>query len=341
MLRKSLWLTAGFIGVLMLLMQSQSIEMFVASVQNGSSKLVVSNPFSLDGAAIPAVLMNDNKEHKIKLMEAIQQEAPKRRIAPINAKVDSVWKAIPGYNGVEVDIERTYKLAEPFLPSHNITYIMNEIPPDIQLEDLAPNPIYKGNPMKPMVSLMINVAWGNEHLPGMLETLEKEKVHATFFFDGSWLKNNIELAKTIGSYGHELSNHAYSHKNMSQLSRARAIEEISRTQELLTKELGVTNTLFAPPSGDFDQETVQIAAELKLKTVLWTLDTVDWKRPGAKQILDKISKRVEPGTMILMHPTPDSKEALQGMIRIIKQKGYVLGTVSELLSSDRVQLSAE
>nr|WP_313780651.1 polysaccharide deacetylase family protein [Paenibacillus larvae] len=39
-----------------------------------------------------------------------------------------------------------------------------------------------------MAALMINVAWGNEFLPGMLETLRKENVKATFFLDGSWLK---------------------------------------------------------------------------------------------------------------------------------------------------------
>lgn len=269
------------------------------------------------------------------LLETITKEAEKRRIAPINAKVDSVWKAIPGYNGLEVDIEETLKLAQHQLTSNKISYVMKEVEPSIQLDDLGPYPVYKGNPKKPMVSIMINVAWGNEFLPPILETLRKENVHATFFFDGSWLKKNTEMAKTIQMEGHELSNHAYSHKDMRTISRSKTVEEISKTEDLL-KLLGVKNTLFAPPSGYFNQETIQVASEFKLQTVLWTFDTIDWKNPGASRIIERLSANVEPGTLILMHPTVSSRDALPSMIRLIKKKGYTLGTVSELLSSKRI-----
>ena len=112
---------------------------------------------------------------------------------------------------------------------------------------------------------MINVAWGDEFIPTMLQVLNKENVHATFFFDGSWLLKHLETAELIGKAGHELSNHAYSHKNMSQLSRREQLNEIVKTQQLLETKLGIKNTLFAPPSGDFDEETVQIAHRAAIK----------------------------------------------------------------------------
>jgi peptidoglycan/xylan/chitin deacetylase (PgdA/CDA1 family) len=40
--------------------------------------------------------------------------------------------------------------------------------------------------------------------------------------------------------------------------------------------------------------------------------------------------------LILMHPTSASKHALEGMIHAVKAKGYRIGTVTETLSSDRV-----
>lgn len=43
--------------------------------------------------------------------------------------------------------------------------------------------------------------------------------------------------------GHEMENHAYTHPNMSTLSRARATAEIEKTKSLLKESLGVTNTL--------------------------------------------------------------------------------------------------
>jgi probable sporulation protein (polysaccharide deacetylase family) len=271
------------------------------------------------------------------LEERVRAEAKRRYVAPIDAKVDRVWKAIPGYNGVEVDIEQSLKLAAQHPDQDPPPVVTREIPPKVQLDDLGPYPIYKGNPHKPMVALMINVAWGEEYLPGMLDTLRKEHVHATFFFDGSWLSQHLETAKQIGEQGHELSNHAYSHKNMSRLSAAQARSEISKTETLLTNRLGVNNRWFAPPSGDFDDETVRIAAGEGLKTVLWTLDTLDWRNPGAATIIRKIGSRVEPGSLILMHPTASSSAALESMIRAIKSKGLALGTVSEVLSPERVE----
>jgi probable sporulation protein (polysaccharide deacetylase family) len=325
-LRQIVLLLGFFLFVTYIITQNESIRLFVSTVKAQSDPLAMETSYKMT--------TSDNRQALAKL---IQTEAAKRKTAPINAKVDPVWKAIPAYNGLEVDIEQTVKLAMGKQASSPITYIMKETTPAILLDDLGHHPIFKGNPQKPMASIMINVAWGNEFLPSILETLDQERVHATFFFDGSWLSKNLDTAKLIQSKGHELSNHAYSHKNMSQLSRAKAIDEISKTQDLL-KQLGVANRLFAPPSGDFDQETVQIAAELGMKTILWTLDTVDWTNPGAARIINKISARVEPGSMILMHPTRSSSEALPEMIRSMKRKGLIIGTVSELISPKRADV---
>jgi probable sporulation protein (polysaccharide deacetylase family) len=237
---------------------------------------------------------------------------------------------------LEVDIEKSLALNIEHPSPGKLRLAMREVVPAVNLDQLGSHPIYKGNPNKPMVSLMINVAWGDEYLPKMLDILEKEKVHATFFFDGSWLKNNIPTAQLIKEKGHELANHAYSHKNMSQISRSQNYSEIYKTQQLLEKELGIHNQLFAPPSGDYSQATVDSAKEQNLKTILWTLDTVDWRNPGASAIIRKVSDQVGPGSLILMHPTSSSSQALEQMIKVIKSKNLRLGTVSELISPNRV-----
>ncbi|WP_379151462.1 polysaccharide deacetylase family protein [Paenibacillus sp. sgz5001063] len=274
------------------------------------------------------------------LRRMIESKASALNSPPVDATVDRVWKAIPGYNGLEVDVEATYRNAMLKGPNDGLKLLYRQIPPKISLNDLGAQPIYRGNPAKPMVSLMINVAWGNQYIIPMLDILDQEQVKVTFFLDGSWLSRNKELAMEMQKRGHEMENHAYTHPNMSTLSRARATAEIQKTQNLLKESLGVTNIWFAPPSGDFDQETVDIAASLGLKTVLWTLDTVDWRNPSPESIISKISSKAEPGTLILMHPTSSSSQALKGMIRGIKAKGLQLGTVSQTLSAERV-LSAD
>ncbi|HZG57329.1 polysaccharide deacetylase family protein [Paenibacillus sp.] len=281
------------------------------------------------GAVDPSKL---NAEERA-LYDRIVAEAAKLRIDPVDAKADPVWKAIPGLNGREVNVDATYAAAKAQGGKETIPFVFREIPAKVTLDDLGPLPIYKGNPRKPMVSLMINVAWKEENLPAMLQTLKEENVKATFFFLGSWLKSHPEEAKRIAAEGHEVANHAYWHKTpLSQLSDEAAKQEIADTQKLLKETLGVEATLFAPPSGDFDADTVRIASELGLRTILWSLDTIDWKEPPPESIVRKVALRIEPGSLILMHPTASATAALQGIIREAKRKGFALGTVSETIS---------
>ncbi|GGF79968.1 hypothetical protein GCM10010912_26210 [Paenibacillus albidus] len=288
---------------------------------------------------VMSVWANVPDQHSDALRGKIENAAAELKVSPVDAVVDRVWKAIPGYNGLEVDVETTYRNALLQAPNTSVKYVYRQTKPRISLDDLGPQPIYRGNPAKPMVSLMINVAWGNSYIVPMLDILDKENVKVTFFLDGSWLAKNPELAKEMLKRGHEMENHAYTHPNMSTLSRARATAEIEKTKTLLEQSLGVTNTWFAPPSGDFDQQTVEIAASLGLRTVLWTVDTVDWRNPSPASIIAKITTMAEPGTLVLMHPTASSSQALEGMIKGIKQKGLHLGTVSQTLSAERVMPS--
>ncbi|MFR9709327.1 polysaccharide deacetylase family protein [Paenibacillus sp. MB22_1] len=333
------------IALMMILGQFAGIRAFVAksSGENGGSyafRLIHDLTGDLGAQNQPHPASGGTAKDTDPLLAKIREEAEKQRIEPIDAVVDRVWKAIPGYNGREVDIERTYKKAKQLPEGANIEYVYRELRPKVNLEDLGPQPIYRGNPNKPMAALMINVAWGNEYLVPMLDTLDQQKVKATFFLDGSWLKKNGDLAAEIKRRGHEIENHAYSHPNMSQLEQTRARLEISKTKELLKEKLGVENRWFAPPSGDYNMQTVKLAAEQGLKTVLWTVDTVDWKNPPAASIVSKISSKVGPGSLILMHPTASSRDALEGMIQAIRSKGLVLGTVEQTLSPDRVEVPA-
>ncbi len=280
-------------------------------------------------------------EEKAKLRETIEAEARQRYVEPVDARIDRVWKAIPGYNGLEVDVEKTYQQTLASGKTSPIQFVYKEIPPKISLKDLGPWPIYKGNPNKKMIAIMVNVAWGNEYLPAILDTFDKEKVKATFFLDGSWLKKYPDVAKQIQERGHEISNHAYSHPDMKTLNRQSQYTQISRTEDLIKGTLGAQNKWFAPPSGSYNQTTVQVASEQGLMTVLWTLDTVDWQKPSPDWIIRKISSKLEPGALILMHPTSSSRDALTGMIREAKRQGYALGTVSETLSSNRLPSAVE
>ena len=293
---------------------------------------ISTNILSTSESVIPTFSNVQNDE----LYEKIKAYNDQHKIEPIDAVIDRVWKAIPGYNGLEVDVDASFKNMKAKNELNPDQLVYKEVSPSIHLDDLEPSPIYKGNPEKPMVSLLINVAWGNEYIPGILEALENTNVKATFFFDGSWVKKNAALAAMIYLQGHEIGNHAYSHPDLKFKSRAETMVELKKTNDIIEKTVDVKPIWFAPPSGSFKDETIDVAHELGMKTILWTVDTVDWKKPETSEMVSRVVSKVGNGTMILMHPTKPVYEGLETMINEIKEKGYELGTVSELMSEKRI-----
>ncbi len=259
----------------------------------------------------------------------------------INAIVDKVWKAIPGLNGLEVDIDASYEKMRKEGQFLENKVVYKQVPPEVHLSDLPPSPIYRGNPEKHMVSFLVNVAWGNEYIPTMLKIMNAHNVKATFFLDGSWTKNNPSLAKMILDEGHEIGNHAYSHPDMKKITNARITEEIKKTNEIINATLEVAPKWFAPPSGSFRQDVVDIAKSMDMYTILWTVDTVDWRNPEPYAMAERVLQKIEPGSMVLMHPTASSTGGLEQLITGIKAKGYQISTVSNLLSEERIGVPNE
>jgi probable sporulation protein (polysaccharide deacetylase family) len=270
------------------------------------------------------------------LYQSIVKNASTYEIPPSNAKIDEVWKAIPGYNGITVDIEASYKNMKKIGTFNEKKLVYKQTEPSVHLNDLTPSPIYRGHPDKPMVSFIINVAWGNEYLPEMLATLKKHQVKASFFLEGRWVKNNPELAKMIVSAGHEVGNHSYTHPDMKRISAAQTRDQLLKTNEVIEAATGKKSIWFAPPSGSYRDETVTIAAEFKMKTVMWTVDTIDWQKPSPNQLINRVISKISNGSMVLMHPTESTAKSLDTLITIIEEKGLKLGTVSDLMSEERI-----
>ncbi|MFC7392596.1 polysaccharide deacetylase family protein [Scopulibacillus cellulosilyticus] len=284
-------------------------------------------------AAAPVISTKNVDQPLIKKIEAF---AKTHEIKPVDAAVDRVWKATPGYNGLAVDINASYQKMKAKHKFNKDDVVYKEVPPKKKLNDLPPSPIYRGNPQKPMVALLINVAWGNEYLPKILKVLNKYDIKATFFLDGSWVKKYPDLAMMISEEGHEIGNHAYSHPDLKQSSKQETYKELKKTNDVIEATLDVKPKWFAPPSGSFTQQTVDVAHKLDMKTILWTVDTVDWKKPPTMEMVRRVVPKTTAGTMILMHPTKPVAEGLEQMINGIEEKGYRFGTVSELMSEKRI-----
>lgn len=196
----------------------------------------------------------------------------------------------------------------------------------------APQPIYQGNKDTDKMALTFNVDWGEEYIPAILNVLETHQVKVTFFITGRWAKKFPELTQKIAEMGHEIGNHGYSHPHPDQISKEKNQQEILETEKEIEKSTKMKTTLFAPPYGEHSGRVLQAADELGYKTILWTIDTIDWDKSRTAEIIRaKVADKAEKGAIVLMHPTDRTLKALPNILQDLKNKKFQLVTISEVL----------
>lgn len=188
-----------------------------------------------------------------------------------------------------------------------------------------------GNAELDGVSLMFNVYWGTEEVYSILQILEEHNATATFFIGGCWADDNVDCLREIQAKGHEIGNHGYFHKDHAKMNAEQNENEISSCNRFIELALGVTPTLFAPPSGAYDNATLTACQNLQMKTILWSKDTIDWRDKDEKLIYTRATKNVKSGDFILMHPMPKTVEALPNILSYYESVGLKTLTVSQNL----------
>lgn len=283
----------------------------------------------------PSIHNHKQQREEDALYKEIQEKAASFREAPQDAYIDRVWKKTPGRNGIEVDIEKSYEKMKKNKVFDDRLLVYKEIPPAVSIQDLPPAPIYRGHPDKDMVAFLINVSWGTEYIPDILNILKEHKVKASFFIEGKWAQEHPDLVKMIAEQGHVIGNHAYNHPDMARISRDEIERQIEQTNKIIEAIIDEKPKWFAPPSGSFTDEVVQVAHEHQMETILWTVDTIDWKNPSVSVMMNRIMTNIHPGATILMHPTAPVVQGLSLMINEIKHRGYRIDTIETLLSEKR------
>ena len=195
----------------------------------------------------------------------------------------------------------------------------------------ANQPLYNGNTNSNNVCLMVNVYWGNEYIQPMLKTFKENNIKTTFFIGGTWAKQHPDLLKQIHTDGHEIANHGFYHKDHSIISYQQNQEEIENTHNLIKELLGIEMTLFAPPSGAFNETTLEIAQNLGYTSIMWSRDTIDWRDQDASLIYSRATKNTVGGDFILLHPTSKTAEVLPKIIETLKNKNLNPTTVTNCL----------
>lgn len=183
------------------------------------------------------------------------------------------------------------------------------------------------------VSLMFNVYWGTQEVESILEVLAAYDAKATFFIGGSWADDNTACVRKIVEAGHEVGSHGYFHRDHTTLGYEGNVEEISRSVQFLQLAAGVPVTLFAPPSGAYDEDTVNAAESLGLRTVMWSRDTIDWRDKDEETCYLRATEDLQAGELILMHPMEHTLKALPRILEYCNTHSLHPITVGENLAN--------
>lgn len=205
-------------------------------------------------------------------------------------------------------------------------------------------PIYCVQTDKKQVALSFDAAWGNEDTATILEILRKHNVKVTFFMTGGWVESYPDDVKAILADGHDLGNHSENHKNMSQLSDEECKEELMTVHNKVQELTGYEMFLFRPPYGDYDNDVIKVAKECGYYPIQWDVDSLDWKDYGVDSIIQTVTqhKHLGNGSIILCHNGAKyTADALDTLITTLKEQGYELVPISELIYKDNYHLDHE
>lgn len=173
-----------------------------------------------------------------------------------------------------------------------------------------------------------------QNTPRLLDILRARNIKATFFVIGRSVDVHPQVVRRTVAEGHEIGNHSHTHRLLSKLSDSEVSLEMSRCRDAVARAAGVQPRVMRPPYGGLLQrQREMIHAEFGYPTILWSVDPLDWKRPGPSVVTSRILRATTRGSIILSHdlhaPTVDAMPAtLDGLLG----RGFIFVTVSQLLA---------
>jgi len=262
-------------------------------------------------------------------------ESPPIPAQPVR-DIEGVTVVIPELNGRRLDLEATWARLASAPSGAQVAPAFQMEAPARTMADYPLSVIRKGNTSKQAVTLMINVDWGTEELQEMLPVLKQRGARVTFFVSGTWAKNNRELLKQMAADGHEIGTHGhrltYGPKELARMGRLK--EDIAQSVAVIQDITGQTVRFYAPHMSEVSPAIVETAASLALRTVLPSVDTIDWdQRTTPELILSRLHK-AGPGDLVLMHPKPNTAKVLETALIQLEQRGLRPVTLGEMLSPD-------
>lgn len=199
--------------------------------------------------------------------------------------------------------------------------------------------VVRGDPSRPWVSLVFNAGSGYRTATRIPDILKEKGVRTTFFPLGWWVENERDLVGRIAAEGHEVASHGYRVFDLTAVSDAEVIADLTRADEVISSVTGrTTKPLWSPSAGYRDARVRRLAASLGYRPIFWTVDSGDWREDAtAAGVRRRVLDGAVNGAIIVMHTdsprTADTIAPILGdLIDELRARGLRLVTITELVT---------
>lgn len=201
-------------------------------------------------------------------------------------------------------------------------------------------PIYHVQIQEKKVALTMNCAWNADDIDQILKILEDNQVKMTFFMVGDWIDKFPEAVKKIKEAGHEIGSHSNTHPHVNNLSYEENQKEIETSNDKIEKITGERTKLYRAPYGEYNNTVIKAAKDKGYYTIQWNLDTLDYTGITGTEMWNRLKDKLKQGDIILMHNgTKHTADSLEGLIKNIKEKGYEIVPISNLIYQENYQIN--
>lgn len=252
------------------------------------------------------------------IMKNILSNYDKFSLEPVNAQIleDEI---IPGINGKKINIDETYKKMKKLENYNETVMTYEEVIPDLTYTDIYDKYIVSGNSLKNEISLVFKINNSN-YLENVNKILLDKNTLATFFIDGSVIENNMDKVLELSRNNNEIENLGYDGKYTD--------SKLLWTNNMIFSLTNENNKYCYTDNKSI--EVLNICSSNKMYTIKPTISIENY--PFAT-----IKKYLKSGSIIGLDLNETVIKELPSIISYIKQKGYDIVTLKELISEEIVE----
>ena len=187
---------------------------------------------------------------------------------------------------------------------------------------------------QPYIAITFDDGPHPNNTPRLLDMLRERNIKATFYVIGRNVDLYPNVLRRTVSEGHEIGNHTYTHPILSKLGDSAVREELTKCRDAVARAAGVQPRTMRPPYGALLQRQREwVHSELNYPTIMWSVDPLDWKRPGPSVVTSRILSGTTPGAIVLAHDLhAGTVDAMPATLDGLLNKGFKFVTVSQLLA---------